>query len=163
MDPSLNTARPRFRSTALAILVGGFACGVFDFIFAIVYYGAPWNAIARSVARGLFSKAIVSTGAPWVIATGIGLHFFISLGAAAVFVLAAHKLAFLTRFPGPAGLVYGIVVYFVMNWVVVPASVITVPKYPPTVDWGALVGHMVLVGLPIALANHWIMRPKPPV
>ncbi len=156
--PTPDVPRLRPGQFALAILTGGLACGMLDFAFAVVYYGAPWEAIGRSVARGVLSKETVATAQGWIAALGIGLHFLISFGAAAAYTLARYLLPSLTRHPAPAGLVYGAIVYFVMNWIIVPASAIQVRNYPPSVDWGALVGHMVLVGLPIALAAHWCLR-----
>jgi hypothetical protein len=43
-----------------------------------------------------------------------------------------------------------------MNWIVVPLSAIGAAAYPPPVNWQVVVGHMVVVGLPIALAAFWL-------
>lgn len=155
MDSSVAPGPVRSRSPLRAILIGGFAAGVGDFVLAMLLYGAPWDRIARSVAGGVLGRAEAVSGPDWVIALGITCHFVVALGAAAVFVLASRRLRWLGRHPGPVGLGYGVVVYLVMNWVVVPASALVLPHYPPPVDWRAVVGHMVLVGLPIALASFW--------
>ncbi len=140
----------------LAIFVGGVVAGLCDLVFAVVYYGASWPPVAHHIAAGLIGlDASLGGGLP-VVVLGTFLHFTIALGAAAVFVVADRWLKVLGRFPGPAGLVYGIVVYFVMNWIVVPLSAVAGKSWPPRVDWGAVVGHMVLIGLPIALTNRWL-------
>jgi hypothetical protein len=158
MDSPPAPADPRSGSILRAILIGGIACGVCDYLFAFFYYKkATWFGIARSVARGLLSRETVTGGSGWVVVLGIGLHFLISLGAAAVFVLVSRRLAVLVRFSVPAGLAYGAAIYLVMRWVVVPLSAIG--GFPSTVDWGALAGHLVFVGLPIALAARWFGPP----
>jgi hypothetical protein len=128
--------------------------GVLDMIFAVVYYHASLFNITRHIAGGLIGKETAFAGGWGIAALGLLLHFVVATGAAAVFVAASGKLHWLVRAAIPCGLGYGIVVYFVMNWVVVPLSAITVSKYPPTPDWKAILGHMLLVGLPIALANR---------
>jgi len=141
-----------------AILIGGLACGACDYLFAYLYYQkATWAGIAKSVARGWLDGDTVASGAPWVVALGVALHFLISLGWAAGYVVASRWITPLARYPGPAGLVYGAVVYFGMNWVVVPLSAIG--RFPAGVDWYALAGHLAVVGLPIALALRWFGPP----
>ena len=156
MDSASTVPRRASGSILRAILIGGLACGVCDYLFAYFYYKkATLTGIGRSVARGVLGTQPSSLDPNFVAALGVALHFIISLGAATVFVLASRKFPVLVRYAVPAGLGYGAVVYFVMTWVVVPASAITVANYPPAVDWGALVGHLFVVGLPIALAARW--------
>lgn len=123
-------------------------------IFAVVYYHAPLINITHLIARGLIGKEASNRGGLTTAALGLFLHFVIASGAAAVFVAASRKLTMLVRRAIPCGLGYGIAVYFVMNWVVVPLSAIGASQYPPTPDWKAIVGHMLLVGLPIALVTR---------
>ena len=54
---------------------------------------------------------------------------------------------------GATGAVYGVFVYLVMNYVVIPLSRIGVFPSPPPAIWitGVLV-HMFFIGVPIALA-----------
>lgn len=142
-----------------AITWGGVACGVLDLLFAIVYYGMKGATVAgilHSIAGGVLGREAAAQGGYLSASLGLVLHFVISFGAAAVFVMAGRWWRFMLSKPVPSGLVYGAVVYFVMAWVVVPLSAHTVSEYPPSVDWISVVGHMVLVGLPIALfAKYW--------
>jgi len=89
------------------------------------------------------------------LAAGIGdsvlalfLHFFIATTAAAVYVSASRALPLLARQPVPCGLAFGIGVYFFMKYVVLPLSAVT--RRTPF-DPAAMIGHALLVGLPIAL------------
>lgn len=145
----------RTGSTLRAIAFGGIACGVFDYVFAYLYYKqATWSGIGRSVARGVLDQETVDTGAAWIVPLGITLHFAISIGAAAMFVAVFRRLVWVRRYPAPAGLLYGVIVYLVMNWFIAPLAF--AGRISFAVDWGSLAGHMVVVGLPISLAAHWV-------
>jgi len=80
--------------------------------------------------------------------------------AAAVFVLASRYLPALVRRPVLAGAVYGVAIYVVMNWVVIPLSSIGPKPFPPLIVLitGLLV-HMFLIGVPIALAARRAYAP----
>jgi hypothetical protein len=154
-----NSGESNRDSILRAIICGGLAAGVFDLAFAIVYFGtkgAKAVNILHSIAGGVLGREAAVQGGYLSASLGLVLHFVISFGAAAVFVMASRWWRFMVSKPAPSGLVYGAVVYFVMSWVVVPLSAHTVREYPPSVDWISVAGHMVLVGLPIALfAKFW--------
>jgi hypothetical protein len=158
MDTPLTPVPARTGSIVRAIVVGGLGCGVCDYLFAVIYYKAKFWGIGRSVARGVLDTETIASGAGWIVPLGVMLHFVISLGAATVFVLASRRIAALTRFPVPAGMLYGVLVYLAMNWFVAPLAIRGVVSF--AVDWGSLVGHMFVVGLPIALATRWF-GPRP--
>jgi hypothetical protein len=143
-------------SSMRAIFAGGFAAGVCDYVFALAYFHAQWDRLARRIASGALGHEMAFSAGAWVVPLGIVAHFVVATGAAAVFVLACRRWPALLRFWLPPGLAFGVVVYFVMSWVIVPGSAITYPAYPPRVDWGSLVGHMFVVGLPIAAAARWL-------
>jgi uncharacterized membrane protein YagU involved in acid resistance len=140
-----------------AILWGGALAGVFDILFAFVYYGlrnhlTPVD-ILHSVASGLVGRDAARGGGLATAALGMVLHFVIAFGAAAVYYIASRKLGFLVRQAVVCGLLYGIVVYLVMNFVVVPLSAVPPRAVPPLAAMIVPVaGHMLLIGLPIALA-----------
>lgn len=157
-DPS--TPRPR---ALRAIVTGAALCGTGDIVFAFVYYGLKYGAtppgILRSVATGVLGKAAREGGAT-AAALGLFLHFVIATGIAAVFWFASGWWPVLRRRAVASGLIYGGLVYFVMNWVVVPLSAAPSRGYPPKIGWFELLGHLVLVGLPVALAAaHFSKHP----
>ena len=134
----------------------GAAAGALDLAFAVVFYGARGAApmaVMQSIAGGVLGRAAYQGGAGSA-ALGVVLHFLIATGAAAVFYAASRRWAGLVRSVGAAfaaGAVFGVGVYFFMNWVVVPLSALGVKIYPPAVNVGVLLGHIPFVGLPIAL------------
>jgi hypothetical protein len=70
----------------------------------------------------------------------------------AVYYVASRKLIFLTRQAVLWGVLYGVAIYFFMNFAVVPLS--AAPHFEHT--WGSRAGdfvvHMFFIGLPMALA-----------
>lgn len=136
-----------------AILWGGGLAGVLDLIAALVLYGlrgAAPQRILQSIASGLLGRAAFEGGAATA-ALGTGLHFLIAFTAAAVYVAASRRIPLLVRRPVLCGLAYGVAVYLVMNWVVVPLTIGRGP-FRPGLAATLVVIHMACVGLPIALA-----------
>jgi hypothetical protein len=129
-----------------AILWGGLAAGVGDSLLALILYKAPLVVIYQSIASGLLGREAYKGGLATA-ALGLFLHFFIATTAAAVYVGASRKLPLLLRRPVPSGLAFGAAVYFFMKYVVLPLS--SVPRLGPF-EPAAMVGHALLVGLPIA-------------
>jgi hypothetical protein len=147
----------RNRSLA-AILAGGLAAGVGDITYAFVASGirgvGPVR-VLQSVASGLLGRQAFEGGIATA-ALGAFLHFFIATTAAAVYFAASRKIDALVRRPVAFGLLFGGLVYFFMNFVVLPLSAIPFTRnYAPLLLAAELIGHMVLVGLPIALAARW--------
>lgn len=161
----MTSAASRPARPTAAIAIGGLVAGVLDILSAIVAY-APNDVTPRqvlqSVASGALGKAAYQGGWPTALA-GLGFHFLIAFGAAAVFYLASRRLRFMTAHPVLSGFLYGLLVFFFMRLVVMPLSAI---GWQP-IDWTSWqtqlagpAGHLVLVGLPIALAvRHFAPHP----
>lgn len=83
---------------------------------------------------------------------GLALHFLIATSAAAVYYLASGQLRFLITQAVICGILFGLCVYFFMNFVVLPLSAIPFKmSFPlPSLITGLLI-HMFGIGLPIAL------------
>ena len=149
---TLPVDKPR---AARAIVWGGLLAGLGDITFAFVVSGlrgvGPVR-VLQSVAGGLLGRAAAEGGLATA-ALGAVLHFFIAFVWAAVYWLASRKLRVLVRHPVVCGLLYGFAVYAFMYLVVLPLSAAYFkPTFTPyTVSLNGA-GHMLLVGLPIALA-----------
>ncbi len=145
---SMTSPTPNLRK---AILVGGLLGGLGDFLFAFVFYG--WKIrVFQSVAAGLIGKDAAFAGGVPTFLFGVVLHFVIGIIWAALFCLLARRVPALLRYAIPAGLAWGLVVYFGMNSVVLPLSALHTKAWPPNLAPWPIAGHMLLVGLPIALA-----------
>jgi len=130
-----------------AILLAGLAAGVGDTLLAMGMYRVSPGPIYRSVASGLVGREAAVQGGLVTAALGMLLHFFIATTAAAAYVAASSRLKLLLEQAVPCGLAFGVAVYFFMKEVVVPLSA----ARPISFTWAGLVGHAILVGLPIAL------------
>lgn len=149
-------------TSARAILVAGLIAGVLDitgaFAFSAVRGVGPVR-VLQFIASGLLGASAFQGGAGTA-ALGLGLHFVIAMGAAAVYWAASRRIALLTTHPVPSGLLYGIAVYFFMNLVVLPLS--AVPPRPFVVSPAMIVIHMLCVGLPIAVVLRRLARGSDP-
>jgi hypothetical protein len=147
----------RQRSPAVYVLAGGLIAGTLDIVYACTFWGikagVPAQRIFQSVAAGLLGKASFEGGAPTA-ALGLGLHFFIATTMSVVYYLVARRWPLLWRRPLLVGAGYGLILYSVMNYIVVPLSAAAHggPKDPLWVGLSILV-HMFLIGVPIALAT----------
>lgn len=127
------------RTTALAAILAGLAGGAADILTAfVIYRPASPMVILQSVASGLLGAESFSGG--WATAAvGLVAHFVIAVIFGAIFVVAATQAPVALRKPVLSGLLYGIVVYGVMNAVVVPLSMAAERTTPPD--------HMTALGL----------------
>jgi hypothetical protein len=112
-----------------AILWGGFVAGTIDIGAAAIITQLSPIFIMKVVAGGLLGRSAFDGDAS-VAVTGMLLQWAMSIVIAAIFVIAARSLPVLTRRWIVCGLAYGVVVYFVMNYVVVPLSAIG-KGFPP--------------------------------
>jgi hypothetical protein len=143
----------RSLSPARAILYGAVAVSTLDAIDAIVFFGlrgAQPIRIFQSIASGLLGRAAFQGGSATAL-LGVALHFFIASGIVVTFYLASRRLPVLLRHPAVAGLLYGLAVYGVMNYVVVPLSASGRGAFSAPVLINGLLIHAFGVGLPTAL------------
>ena len=140
---------------AFAIVVGGLVAGIFDITYAIIFSsfrGRTAIGTLQSVASGILGTEAYN-GWLYTAILGLLLHFFIAFSAAAIFYVFSRKIRFLTEHAIVSGLLYGIIIYGVMNLIVLPLS-----AYPHQVNFSPsrlainLFVHMFLIGLPISLA-----------
>ena len=142
---------------AIAWLAGTIVVGVLDGLDAIVVFGLRSGVtperIFQGIASGVLGPASFSGG--WRSASlGVALHFLIAGGIVATFLAATRVMPSLARRPFLFGPLYGIVVYWVMNLVVIPLSAIGGSSFTWFGVTNGLLIHMVGVGLPAALAER---------
>lgn len=164
---SLSTSLAGLRSHAVvrAILWGGFSAGLLDLVAAItqsVGSGGSATRLLQAIATGVLGRASYEGGAASA-ALGFVAHFVIAFGAAAVFVFVARRIPFLLSVIWLSGPVYGMIVWAMMKFVVLPLS-----AYPhggggtPRGMVTAVLIHVFCVGLPIAIAARVALREGTP-
>lgn len=142
----------------------GLVAGALDltaaFVVSWLRAGVSPVRVMQSISSGLLGAASFEGGAKTA-ALGVVLHFLIATIWAAIFYFASRRLRVLVERPVTTGLVYGVVVYALMNFVVLPLS--AVPLRPVTLT-GRLIGMLIImccIGLPIALIVSRFSRALP--
>jgi hypothetical protein len=154
---------PDMTSNALpkAMVLGGLIGGALDLLFAVssaALHGATLDRVFRVIASGWYGEAAF-TGGVSMIAIGALSHFALSIVWAAIFAATARALPMLPRHPVPAGIGFGGVVFLCMRLVVLPLSAYPYPvSFKPMSALPDLISHMVLFGVPIALAVSCAIR-----
>lgn len=151
----------RRHPAAFAILVGGLIAGAIDISYAVgfsAFRGVAPMRILQSVASGLLGSPAYQGGAGTA-ALGFLLHFLLMLIIAAIFYVASTRLRFLLARPVLWGAIYGFLVYWAMNLVVLPLSAFpSTVKFVPVVVITSLIVHAFGIGVPIALASRAALR-----
>jgi hypothetical protein len=135
-----------------AILAAALVVGVLDISSAFVI----WWQRGVGTRRGLQGIAVALLGANsydgGLVTAGLGLalHFFVAFVVVTVFYLASRRIGFLTLHPVVSGVLYGIGVYIVMYWLVLPTAFPTF-RHRLGNDLLAVAIHISLIGLPCAL------------
>ena len=136
------------------IFWGGLIAGTLDIcaacLTAWLRAGVGPIGLLQFVASGALGAAAFQGGVKTAL-VGLVLHYLIATIWTIVFYLASRKWLFLIERPVQFGLLYGIAVYLIMTFVVVPLSRVT-PR-PATIT-GRTIGILTImfcIGLPIAL------------
>jgi hypothetical protein len=133
------------------ILTTGLVVGVLDISSAFVIWWQRGVALQRGlqgIASGLLGTKSY-TGGIATASLGLALHFLVAFVVVSIFYLVSRKLRFLTKRPFISGVSYGIGVYVVMYWIVLPSAF---PKFRHRLsnDLIELAIHICLIGLPTA-------------
>ena len=84
-------------------------------------------------------------------ALGAVIHFFIAFSTAALFYAASRKFPLLIHRPILFGILYGVAVYVVMYWIVLPLAHFQGAPRNLFNSIVAIVTHIICVGLPISM------------
>ena len=149
----------------LISLLGGLVAGTLDITYACIFNylrrGTRPATVFQSVASGVFGRDAFTGGAKMVVLGGV-FHFLIAITAAVIYYLASRRLRFLITQSVLCGIIYGVCVYLVMNFVVLPMSAI---PFKMSYAWMPLITglliHMFGIGLPISLAVRWGSKSSP--
>ena len=150
---------PTTRTIALATAVSGTLDLLSAFVFGGIAGRTPAQAMA-SVASGPFGRWPLAHPVAGPLA-GLLVHYAIMSVMVAVFVLLAGGRPALRARPVASGAAYGVLLYLVMYWVVLPLRFPA--KFPDASAYGianALFSHVVCVGVPMALIAARTLRPS---
>jgi hypothetical protein len=135
--------------------------GTLDILFAMILtvaFGRQIPNMLRYVASGPFPAAtgMGTSGA----VLGLIVHFaLMAIMATGLMLLVRWKPERLET-PLRTGIAYGVITYFIMNWLVVPLRFGTpLPPKPLSIATQAF-AHLVLVGIPMAFVARRYLRPR---
>jgi hypothetical protein len=170
VDDPTPSARPRARALD-TILIGGLVIGVLDFIdastFFPLYYGITFQQVWWGPASGILGRDAARAGGWNSALLGILMHFIVAICVAATYFLISRVIPVVLRHPVVSGLIFGVVANYVMQMVVIPLSArggspSAVFSEPVGSMLNSIIGHAVLVGLPVALIAAWSARRSSP-
>lgn len=144
-----------------AIVLGTAVAGAMDITAAIVtwmFRDVPATRILQSVAGGLLGRDAFNGGASTA-ALGLLLHFMIMSVIVSAYVFASSRLPALTRHAIACGVAYGVIVYVVMTYIVVPLSAAGSARHSLSLTLTGVVVHILCVGVPIALITRHVTTP----
>jgi hypothetical protein len=145
------------RTIALATLVAG-TLDIFWAMLLTTLFGREIGNMLRFVASGPYPPA-TDLGAAGAI-LGLIVHFALMAIMAAVYVLAASRIADMVAKPIKWGVLYGLLTYVVLNLFVVPLRFpASFPPKPLSIAT-QLFAHVVLVGIVFALVTARHFRPR---
>jgi hypothetical protein len=149
------------RDVFTAILLGGVIAATIDIGAACVISGRSPGFILQVIAGGLLAKASFGGGLATMF-LGAVLQEVMGVLIATIYVLSTKSTPVLLRRWIIGGLAYGVVIFFVMNFVVVPLSAWkSAPHFTP-VKFAANMAAMLLFGLIVAFFSRKVVSAKLP-
>lgn len=139
-----------------AIFWGGLIAGILDAVDGVIAFGTQGLnpvQVLQYISSGALGQSAFRGGMATA-ALGAVFHFLIAWATAAVFVLAGRPIQVLKTQAVPFGLLYGVAVYFFMNYLVLPLSAVAPSPFHISLFLNGVIGHALFVGLPIALYSR---------
>lgn len=137
------------------VLLGGLVAGAFDITYACTYWflkrGVAPRRVLQSVASGLLGPDASFNGGWRTALLGVVLHFFIATTMAMTYYLFARRWSDLWQKPWTYGPLYGVLLYGIMNYIVVPLSRALSGSPNPVWVVLSIIVHAFLIGTPCAL------------
>ncbi|HEX7845178.1 MAG TPA: hypothetical protein VF476_05200 [Chitinophagaceae bacterium] len=136
-----------------AILLSGLIVGTADilaaFISAYIKSNTKPDAVLKFVASGVFGRKAFGGGTSMA-AAGLLFHYMIALTFTVIFFMLCSKIKLISQYKILSGVVYGLLVWFIMNRIVLPLS--NTPSIPfkltnVMISAGILI---IAIGLPLA-------------
>ena len=143
------------KSKSGTIFLSGLIAGTLDILAAVIIYAVVLEKttaikILQSIASGVFKKEAY-TGGPQMAWYGLGFHYLIAFIFAWFYFIIYPYLPFLKKNVILSGILYGILVWIIMNLIVLPIAFPLLPE--KHFDFPLLLSILILIvciGLPIA-------------
>lgn len=144
------------REVLSAILLGGIIAATIDIGAASLINDRSPLFIMQAIAGGLLGRATFQGGAGSAL-LGALLQELMGILIAAIYVVLSKSVPGLPRRWVMSGLIYGVIIFFVMNYVVVPLSALkAMPHFKP-MKFAENMAAMLLFGLIIAFFARRLM------
>ncbi|WP_316843232.1 hypothetical protein [Pedobacter psychrodurus] len=132
------------------ILLTTLIAGTLDGLAAVIFLGKMnFMGVFQYIASAIFGKEAFTGGIETAL-IGLALHYFIAFSFTLVFAIASTKTSVLRQHIILSGIIYGIVVWAIMNLLVVPLT--KIPGVPFNYE-RAILNAVILIfciGLPIS-------------
>ena len=115
----------------------------------VLLRGSTVPRLLQFIASGLLGPQAFQGGTATAV-LGLVLHFFIAFALVGIFFAASRRFSLLRQHAVSSGIIYGLIVYAVMNLVVLPLSAAR-PRHSITGDLLQIGIHMFVIGLPTSL------------
>ena len=130
------------------VLLGGLIVAIGDIVFATTLW-FTWTMaglvrVFQTIAVGVLGKASYEGGVP-AAALGAGLHLFMATTFVVVYTMVGRRVPTLLQRPVVYGTLYGVLLYVIMNFVVMPLSRVDAHPTLKHPDWilFSVIAHMV--------------------
>jgi uncharacterized membrane protein YagU involved in acid resistance len=156
MSPASSTSLNNRNLLLRSIALGGMTIGIVHLIiqewlvFSLLYNN-PFISVLQYLASGALGNAAFEGGLATAL-LGVLFHFVVSFVVAGVFVLSADRIPLLRRYVIVGSLLYGIGVFIVMNFIVLPLSAappLPAPTTPQLIE--LVIEHILVSGLSLGL------------
>lgn len=139
------------------VLLATLVVGALDITEVLLFYwfrGVAPTRVLKGIAAGIMGIGAAREGGTEVALLGLGLHYLITFFVVTVYFVASSNLKILREKPVLMGALYGLAVWAVMSYVVIPMSLIgpsprLFPPWPMLAN--TLFAHVFCVGIPTAL------------
>src|SRR3569833_1704425 len=160
--PPPGESRRQANSAASTVAIAGGVAGAIDLALNTVKAINVETSVLRpwkGVAAALLGKDAVVQGGDAMAIIGVGLHFLITIGAAAIYYLVAKRRDWLVRHAFLSGLVFGTLFFLALNYMILPFTFIGRPLYVGAQTIAiALPSHIIMIGLPISMIVGWRLK-----
>ena len=155
---AFGSSSARRASNFWAVIWIGLVAGTLDIgenlIFNVFRHVTP-KMVFQYIASGLIDGRAFTMGGASV-ALGVAIHYAIAMTWTVIFFLLSRKLIFLTRRAAISGIVYGGIVYIIINFVVLPLT--RVPHAPKAMTLASRISGVLALLFCIGLAIALLVR-----